>query len=537
VPEENLASHGNGNSRYAHAQASPRKRVLVVNCYLDETREPLSRANKIPQAMGPAYLAGAFSPERCEIRLYSELFSGPLEDEHLLGWPDMLVLTGLSTSLDRMLHVTAYARSKNPKVIVVAGGPAVRSLPQFCSQFFDYCCQGDVEELREVIREAFGASYAAAEMMPRFDLTPWMDRIGYVESSRNCNFRCSFCTLTAEGRPYEKYDVDHVRRQFRGVGKRRVVLFLDNNFYGNDRNFFLARMEMLRELHREGAFEGWAALVTNDFFLDERNVQLAKEAGCVTLFSGVESFDAGWLRSMNKFQNTRTSQVDMIRKTLDAGIVFLYGMVLDVTTRTVASLRSELELIMDTPEITLPAYVSVTIPILGTPFFRNCLEKDLILPNTRVRDLDGTTISVRPLEELETVAEFVRDLQTFRGYHGRILKQSIGFFRRYRSRLSRMQMIIAQANPALLCAPVLATSPTRWHQRRRRRTHVSSTDILGSMYQPAFRVESRYQRYFQPTRVTDSAGRIADELADDLLRTRKAPRAAADAGLVSVAAQ
>jgi hypothetical protein len=100
-----------------------------------------------------------------------------------------------------------------------------------------------------------------------------------------------------------------------------------------------------------------------------------------------------------------------------------------------------------------------------------------------------------------------------------------------------MQMIIAQANPALLCAPVLATSPTRWHQRRRRRTHVSSTDILGSMYQPAFRVESRYQRYFQPTRVTDSAGRIADELADDLLRTRKAPRAAADAGLVSVAAQ
>jgi hopanoid C-2 methylase len=526
----------NRNARASTVPARPRRRVLVVNCYLDETREPLPRANKIPQAMGPAYLAGMFSRELCEIKLYSELFSGPLEDEQLLGWPDMLVLTGLTTALDRMLHVTAYARSKNPKVIVVAGGPAVRMLPQFCSQYFDYCCQGDVEELRDVIEEAWGAAYAAEKMFPRFDLVHWIGHIGHVESSRYCNFRCAFCTLTAEGRGYQMYDVEHVRRQIRAAGKRRILLFIDNNFYGNNRDFFLARMEMLRELHREGAFGGWAALVTSDFFLDERNLQLAKESGCVALFSGVESFDLSWLRSMNKFQNTRCSTVDTIRKTLDAGIVFTYGLVLDLTTRSVASVRQELEQIIHTPEITLPAYVSVTIPMLGTPFFRDCVAKGIILPGTRVRDLDGTTISLRPLDPLDEAAEFVRDLQTFRGYHGRILKQSFGFARRYARRFSWVQMILAQANPALLCAPVLATSPTQWMARRRRRTYVSSTDILGSMYQPAFRVESRFAHYFQPTRLTDSRGRITEELAEDLLGAHSSPRARAAAPLVSVAA-
>jgi len=65
--------------------------------------------------MAPAFLAGAFSPNLCEVKLYNEQFSGPLESEALLSWPDMLVLTGLNTAFDRMLHLTAYARTKNRK--------------------------------------------------------------------------------------------------------------------------------------------------------------------------------------------------------------------------------------------------------------------------------------------------------------------------------------------------------------------------------------------------------------------------------------
>ncbi len=94
----------------------------------------------------------------------------------------------------------------------------------------------------------------------------WFGRAAYVESSRNCNFRCSFCSLTAEGHHYLPYPVDLVRRQILAQGRTRYLMSLDNNFYGGDRSFFLERMEMLRELYDDRRFVGWGALVTNDFF-------------------------------------------------------------------------------------------------------------------------------------------------------------------------------------------------------------------------------------------------------------------------------
>jgi radical SAM superfamily enzyme YgiQ (UPF0313 family) len=415
-----------------------------------------------------------------------------------------------------MLHVTAYARSLNPDVLVVAGGPAVRALPHVAKRFFDYCCLGDVEELRGVITEIFGPSHAAQELVPRFDLAYWMGRLGYVESSRNCNFRCSFCALTGEGRAYWKYDLESVRRQFMALGKRDFVQLIDNNFYGNDRNYFLARLELLGELRSAGYFRGWGALVTNDFFLKEDNLRLVREAGCMSLFSGVESFDARWLRSFNKLQNTHAPQVEMISKCLEAGITFLYGLITDVTTRPVTDLRRELDFITTTPEITLPAFVTNVIPLVGTPFFNQHLAERNFLPHTKLRDLDGTTLSLNPYDSIPEAVRFLRDLQTFRGYRKRVLRHSLAFARRYRSRLTQEQLVIALANAALLCAASEVTAPhwSTWLKRRRGpRTFISTTEPLDRVYSPAFRVASRYARYFQPTFVTRDRGEPTEDFA------------------------
>ena len=103
-----------------------RKRVLIVNAYLDHLHRVGPRPGSIPKAMAPAFLAGAFARDRCEVVCYNEQSSGPLHDPALLGWPDMLVLSGLTNAFDRLLQLTAYARTKNPNVIVVAGGPGIR---------------------------------------------------------------------------------------------------------------------------------------------------------------------------------------------------------------------------------------------------------------------------------------------------------------------------------------------------------------------------------------------------------------------------
>ena len=494
---------------------SVRERILIVNCYFDDCRGSVRRPRKVPYAMGPVYLAGAFS-SLCDVRLYNEVASGPLEDPHLLGWPDMLVLTGLTNGFDRMLHLTAYARTRNPRVIVVAGGPAIRALPVLSRRFFDYACTGDIEELRDVITEAFGRAFAADEMLPRYDLAYWIGSMGHVEASRACNFRCSFCSLTGEGRKYQSYPLEHLRRQILAMGPKKRLFLVDNNFYGSDRRLFAARVGLVKQMRQEGYFTDWGALVTNDFFHVEENLERVRDAGCTLLFSGVESFDAAWLQDVNKLQNLGCSPVEPITRCLEAGIMFAYGLILDVTTRRIADLRRELDFVVGTPEIPLPGFLTLPIPLLATPFFRECLTRGAFLPETKLRDMDGSTLVLRPLDPVDEVTAFVRDVLALRGYRRRALLHAVRFVHRYRSSLSLVQLTLAMGSAGLLCADGLITGKRRgsFTSRLRRRTHITTTEALDSTYTPAFRVAPQYERYFQPTMVTDAAGGLTDELAE-----------------------
>jgi hypothetical protein len=499
------------------------KRVLIVNAYFDYDRtRPRARRMQVAQAMGPAYLAGAFDPRLCDIRLHNEQSQGPLTDPHLLGWPDMLVLTGVTNAFDRMRQLTACARTRNPAVIVVAGGPAIRALPAHASSLFDYACTGDVEQMADVIREAFGAEYVGAENLPRYDLATTPPGIGYIETSRNCNFACSFCALTGEARGYQVYDAAYIEAQARRLGSKRYVLLLDNNFFGNDRAAFRARLALLGRLRSEGVIHRWSALVTEDFFREPALLKEAKAAGCFSLFSGVESFDGETLRRFNKRQNTLSPQADTIRRCLEAGVVFSYGLMADLATRTVADIRAELEFIFDSPELTLPSFVTLPIPLLGTPYFRECADAGRLLPNIRLRDMEGSTITIETRDPLPSAAMFVRDLQTFRGYRRRMARHTAGFARRYGRSLPLDGLVLATSGAALLGLRPLVTAPgstlrSLRGRKGRARTHIATTEIMDSLYTPPFRIDGRWGTYYEPTMVTDSRGRVTDLIAAEVL--------------------
>jgi len=483
-----------------------KKRILIVNTFFDDLRVNAPNPNKVPQAMGPVYLAGAFSREHCDVRIYNEHYSGPLENEALLSWPDMLVLTGLTVTFDRMLHLTAYARTKNPGVIVVAGGPAVRALKRYSQCFFDYSCVGDIEQIREVIGEALGKRYLDEKMIPRYDLMQHFSRVGYLETSRNCNFKCTFCSLTGEKSGYQQYNLDSIRQQVYAMGKKHHVVFIDNNFYGNDRSYFLSRLELLRELRDQGYFRGWSALVTADFFAKDENLVLARHTGCECLFSGFESFDLNMLRQYNKRQNTVLKQVEIIKKCQEAGIAFTYGIMLDLSRRHITDIRHEIDFIIGNPKITLPSYFSLVIPMLGTPYFDECLENRTLLPNLRLRDFDGFTITTVPLDPIEKAVSLVRDLPNLRSYRRKILVKGLGYMRSNWRQLSPIQKAIVITNMLLLIIPRLNNNPTGLRLRLPARTFIGGRDKLDAVYTPALKVDSKYQGYFAPTIVTDAVG-------------------------------
>jgi hypothetical protein len=124
-----------------------------------------------------------------------------------------------------------------------------------------------------------------------------------------------------------------------------------------------------------------SALVTGDFFARAENLQRVKAAGCFSLFTGVESFDSQTLRRQNKRHSEVVPQVAMIRSCLEAGILLQYGIMLDPTTRRISDMEAEIDFILDSSAITLPAYLTLAIPLLGTPYFRQCLDERLILPS------------------------------------------------------------------------------------------------------------------------------------------------------------
>lgn len=509
-----------------------KKRILIVNCWFAELRVPVRSKTKIPQSMATAFLAGVFSPRLCDIKLYDEVYSGPLEDERLLAFPDMLVLTGLNTNFDRMLHITAYVKTKNKKAIVVAGGPAIRALSIYSKKFFDYCCVGDVEQLGEVIEDAFGKDYVSTTFLetgwviPRFDLAYWTTIMNYVESSRNCYFRCNFCSLTAEKRQYQAYNIEYLRQQFMAMGRQSDIHFLDNNFASNDKQFVLDRFSLLKELSDAGYFKAWAAEVTSDFFLDEENLELARDSGCKVLFSGVESFDKKALLNFKKYQNTCLPQVNTIQKCLNAGITFIYGIMFDLTTRPISELKEELDFITGSPEITLPTFISLAIPLLGTPFFYECLDQELFLPNIKLRDMDGATLILKPRDSLADAVKFVQGVQFLSGYKARVMRHMKDFFKNYKKVLPWRSMAVAQYCAFLLCAPKLPTTGSdighiiRNGLKHPPRTFIGSTEPLDSVYKPAFSVDSRYEHYFKPTMLTDEKGYLSEALHPDLLMNR-----------------
>jgi hypothetical protein len=502
--------------------STTRRRVLIVNTYFPEVREAI-RVPQVPNALAPVLLAGMLAPSRCEVRLYNEVSEGFLEifAPELLTWPDLAVFTGLTAAFDRMLQLSAYLRTLNPAVITVAGGVAIRALPTYARAFFDYVCTGDAEQLGEVVRNALGPEYVAEVPVPRYDLAHWMGRrIGYAESSRNCNFRCTFCSLTATGLGYEVVGIDELRRQLLAMGRRDIICFQDNQFYGFDRQFFLERMALLRELRAAGHFRYWHAFVSDTFLWNEKVLAAARDAGCFSIFVGVESFDEAWLRSVNKMQNVRYDRLALIQKCLDAGILFNYGLVFDPTERSLAQMHGELASICDNPAIPAPNFIFGAVPFPGTPFFRDRYQRGLLLPGTRVRDLEGSTLAMRPLDSVDDVAVFLATAKYLHGYRRRHLRRQLRFIWGNRRALTIEQMLISNVAFFSILTPGAVWQPSALFRRRQPRTHVSTTDRLDPVYTPVMRVDSAFAGHFRPTMVTDAAGELNPALAGDLLASR-----------------
>ncbi|WP_420403516.1 B12-binding domain-containing radical SAM protein [Nisaea sp.] len=499
--------------------------MLIVNAYFDPWRAATPTRWFIPRTGATFQLAGHFNPDRVDVRIWDEVFDGALLNERLFDWPDLVIFTGLTAMFDRAHQLSAYFRNANPLVRTAIGGPIARALPALCAEIFDYVCLGDVEEIPAVIEDAFDRTCVSEAAMPRYDLARPTMGVGYVETTKNCNFACSFCSLTGEGRAYVSHSEESIARQFDAMGKVYGVMVLDNNFYGNNRKSFERRVELIGERWRRGQFRGWGALVTGDLFKNPDNLALMARNGCKAVFSGVESLDPAVLRTYNKKQSMTSDPRELTRICAENGMFFDYGFMVDFSRQTVDEVEVQLSSILEDPTVPLPGLLTLTIPIVGTPYFDEAAAAGRLMPNLMLSDLDGQKVVEWPKDPLEKVVPFVADLMRFKGRKTALARHAFRHAWHWRRHFTWDQTAMALIRPLHRFGGKINLGSIRQMRQSFREpslTYCAMSDSLRTAYTPQVRLDSRFEKCFEPLRVTDAEG----GLSEDLLRARPRPVAA-----------
>ncbi len=275
------------------------------------------------------YLAGFIDESRYQITLVDE-YNQSIPYELPV---DLAAITVNTPNAIHCYHMAARFRARGARVVM--GGPHATLCPDEAAQHCDYLVVGEAEEswpefLREFHQGCAKPRYHSDHVpslngvpIPRRDL---IRRRGFTKgalfATRGCPYRCSYCNLKqiySDG--FRTRPIPEVIADIRSMRNRHFV-FWDDNFFG-DVDYAIELMTALRALRRR-----WAAQVSIDRCADERLLCLARKAGCLYLFIGLESFSTEGLASVNKSFN-RVAQyqrtIELIHKhniCVQAGIIF-----------------------------------------------------------------------------------------------------------------------------------------------------------------------------------------------------------------------
>jgi radical SAM superfamily enzyme YgiQ (UPF0313 family) len=276
------------------------------------------------------YLAAFVDPEKYLITLVDEYNQRIPYDQHF----DLVAITVNTSNAAHCYQMALEFRGKGGKVIF--GGPHVSLLPDEAMEHCDFLIIGEAEHTwPEFLRDFYLGNcskkvYTMKEVpnlvgipIPRRDLIhSRLFTKGAVIASRGCPYHCSYCNLKQIYHDsFRTRPINEVIEDIKQI-KSKYFVFWDDNFFG-DIKYAKALMKELKLLNKR-----WAAQITLERCKDTELIKLAKEAGCIYFFVGIESFSAESLQSVNKRINqvekyqTLINNIHKYDISVQAGIIF-----------------------------------------------------------------------------------------------------------------------------------------------------------------------------------------------------------------------
>ncbi|MCJ7580001.1 MAG: radical SAM protein [Candidatus Aminicenantes bacterium] len=195
-----------------------------------------------------------------------------------------------------------------------------------------------------------------------------------VQTSFGCPFQCSFCVASTLGYKYRA--VSNVMEELRHVASLGIkeIFFTDFTFEARKTNI----LELCQSMTAEKLNLSWVCSSRANS-LDKELLSKMKQAGCHTIFLGVESGNDDILKKYSKgvskeqIQRTVRSCKDLGIKVLGHFIIGLPGETLETVKETIAFSK---ELDCDL------ASFNIAVPALGTPLRDLALERGWLSEET-----------------------------------------------------------------------------------------------------------------------------------------------------------
>lgn len=419
-------------------------KVLFVNP--PQTASKYKFMGVIAPPLGIAYMAGVLQENNIDVEILDasaeDMDFKDVEKELLKRKPDLVALTALTPTIGRALETAQVVKETLPNSIVVMGGyhPTFNFIETLEDENVDIVIRGEGEYImlnlvqalenqsslhdvkgiifedknsKEIvvnpeaplIQDLDELPFPALNLLPmkKYRLLDMDTHMTTMITTRGCPMQCSFCSSAAmHGKKIRERSVENIVDEIEYLKTNYdidTIAFMDDTFTLKKRKV----MAICDEILKRNIEIMWGCTSRVDT-LDEKLLKKMKEAGCITIFIGVESADQQQLDNMCK--NTTIAKIENAFKIAHK-----------LKIRTIASVA--LGMPGDTKEIMnktvkfvhklKPNYAiySLATPYPGTRFYKEAFEKNLI----KIKDWSKYTLITPILETIDCSLNDMRKIQ------------------------------------------------------------------------------------------------------------------------------
>ncbi|AXV37901.1 MAG: B12-binding domain-containing radical SAM protein [Methanobacterium sp. BRmetb2] len=407
--------------------------------------------------LGIAYIAAVLEEGGVDVKIIDaaamEMEWDTLKKEIENYSPDVVAITALTPTINKALKTAKITKKTCPNANIVMGGyhPTFTYTELLKNDFIDIVILGegeytmlelvktlekggDLKEVkgiackdfttpsRDIIKDIDSLPFPARHLLPMDEYKVLNIKLptGTLISGRGCPFNCSFCASSAmHGRKMRFRSAQNIVDEIEHLISdydAEMIAFMDDTFTLRPERV----IEICDEIKKRDLDFFWGCTARVDT-VSKSLLKKMREAGCITIFYGVESADQQLLDGMNK-----KISVDKIRNafklTKEADMRTIASVAIGMPGDTKENIEKTINFVKDLDASY--AIFSLATPYPGTAFYNEARANDLI----KVNDWSKYTLLSPVLETVDCSLEELKKLQKkgFRKFYlrpGYILRQ------------------------------------------------------------------------------------------------------------------